>query len=78
MSQVQGTATEIPPGKVPLDYLMYMRGIKNQELAERTKIPASEVTRMRKGMRPSEARCKAVAKFLKVSQADLGWEAANV
>lgn len=74
MNQDQDSALQVPPGKIPLDYAMYLRGTSNVELAERLGVSKSEVTRMRQGMRPNEKRRKQIARFLKVSQADLGWE----
>jgi transcriptional regulator with XRE-family HTH domain len=71
----------IPAGKVPLDYLMYMGEVKSKDLAEAAGVSLTEVSRWRRGMRPIHAeQRKKVAKFLKVTQVELGWEAekANV
>jgi transcriptional regulator with XRE-family HTH domain len=74
MSTAQRTPA-IPAGKVPLDYLMYLGEVKNSELVELLEVSASEVSRWRRGMRPSQAdHRKKIARRLKVTQADLGWE----
>lgn len=78
MSNAQDTPLQIPVGKVPLDYLMYMREIPSKRLADETGVSTAEVSRWRRGMRPREESRKRAAKFLKVSQVDLGWESADV
>lgn len=65
---------QIPAGKVPLDYVMYMRDIKTRELAELLGVSSSEVSRMRRGMVPKAELRKKIARRLKLSQAELGWE----
>jgi transcriptional regulator with XRE-family HTH domain len=53
---------------------MWLREIRNTDLAEQVGTSQQEVSRYRKGLRPNEERRKKIAKVLGVSQADLGWE----
>jgi DNA-binding Xre family transcriptional regulator len=66
---------QIPDGKVPLDYVMYLRKVSNRQLSQQTEIHETDISRMRRGMRPAKAeQQQKVAKALKVSLADLGWK----
>lgn len=67
---------QVPAGKVPLDYVMYLREVSNRQLSQETGINEAEISRLRRGMRPysKENRQQKIADALKVSLEDLGWE----
>lgn len=74
MSQVQDT----PPGKIPLDHQLWLKEIRNRDLAKKTGISEQNVSRFRRGLRPSPADRKKIARALKLTEADLGWEVSSV
>jgi Helix-turn-helix len=80
VSTAQGTPPEVPAGKVPLDFLLYMReDMSNTKLANLVGTNPQEISRMRRGMRPKLEMRKKIAEAMGVSQAYLGWEVeANV
>lgn len=65
---------QTPPGKIPLDYLLYMREIKGQNFAERIGVSGSRVSAFRRGLRPPLEIQERIAKELDVTREELGWE----
>jgi transcriptional regulator with XRE-family HTH domain len=69
---------QTPAGKVPLDFLLYMREIKNRDFAKAIGVSDQKVSLYRKGFRPTPEISKRIAKELDVTEAELGWEPARV
>lgn len=75
MTTKQETPPAVPTGKVPLDFLLYMReDMSNTKLANLVGTYPQEISRMRQGMRPKPEMREKIAKELGVSQEYLGWE----
>lgn len=62
---------ETPPGKDPLDYLMWLRGITTADLAEKTGISQASIRRFRAGSRPTKAHRKLIAAAVEQDEASL-------
>lgn len=62
-----------PAGKVPLDYVLWLREIKTVEFAEQTGIDRRLIADYRQGKKPPPDRRRKIAKALKLSEEDLGW-----
>ena len=67
-----------PPGKEPLDYLLWLREISSAEFSRWTGINHQEIGRYRKGMKPKPEHRKKISEELGVSEADLGWAVEGV
>jgi transcriptional regulator with XRE-family HTH domain len=57
---------------------MWLREIRNKELAEKTGLSPQAISDYRRGLKPPPERRKKIAKALKVTEADLGWEMEGV
>ena len=64
----------VPPNKIPLDYFLWFWEIKSIDFAKQVGVSSQDMSRYRRGLRPTEDKRKLIARKLKVSLADLGWE----
>jgi transcriptional regulator with XRE-family HTH domain len=62
-----------PAGKVPLDYLLWLREISNSAFAEQAGVERRLVSDYRRGKKPPPEHRKLISEVLGVSEADLGW-----
>lgn len=71
MNRIQAT----PAGRTLLDYLLWSRRISTNTFAETIGVSPSQISRFRNGLRPTDDEIRAkIAKALKATEAELGWE----